>query len=234
MPVDLVLVEAGLEVGLPEAVALEQQQALGVEVDLVGGGGQVVGVAAVGVGRGDHLLAGLAEVGDRRTHVLKLAQAAALELVEVEEQGLDLVVLAGGADGVDHVAHQGLLPVGDRRVGEHFFPGIGRELLDQRALGAMTSAAFSGTRGASSARAAKRAMTRNRNSRLNTKRRDRSMARHTPRMKRITTFGFLPSIEVSRGRGGRTLPGWIGTPDPLPGSRCRVMILHFAPQSSLW
>ena len=98
------LEQAGI-IEVASARAGDEHRAQRIEPDLVGMGGELVGVVAIARGVGDDALVGapnaverLPDIGDRRL-------AAAGEQVEVEGDGLDVVVGRGGVERVDQLAH---------------------------------------------------------------------------------------------------------------------------------
>jgi len=133
--IDLELVGGGLEVRAEIAKPGDHHPAHGIEMNLIGITGQVVLILGVVVAHGDHRLAAAFEAFKGLAHFLKLAEAATIEIVELQQQGGDALVAAGRIDGVDQIPDGGFRIIGCalfHQLGE----GVGvAALLDQYATG---------------------------------------------------------------------------------------------------
>ena len=129
------LVERAAEVGAEVTVALDQDVAHRVEVDLVGLGGEVVLALRVGLRVGVDLLAALAEPADGLAEILQHRQARGVEALEVEHEGLDAVVVAREVDDVHEVAYAGFGVELAARPRQRAFERVAGQFLDQLSLG---------------------------------------------------------------------------------------------------
>ena len=105
-------------------------------VDVVGLRREVVLIAREAVADGDDGLAALLEAARARGYLLQLAQPRARQPVEIENDGLDALVVARGAQRVDDVAHERLLQRRALRSGDRALERVTGQLIDQRAAAA--------------------------------------------------------------------------------------------------
>ena len=103
MHVDTELVERVLEEHAVTLVAVEQHEAEGIDVDLVGLGSEIVLAAQEIAAVGDHLLALGAEIGDGRSQFLQLHLADTIDVVGFDQQRLYAAVIRGRADRVGQI-----------------------------------------------------------------------------------------------------------------------------------
>ncbi len=107
--VDEELVERRLVVRQEPAVTVDEDESHRVHVDVVGLRGEVVLIARETVADGDDGLAALLEADDLRGYLLELAQTRTRHSVEIENDGLDALVVARSTQRVDDVADERLL-----------------------------------------------------------------------------------------------------------------------------
>ena len=79
-----------------------------IEQDLIGVGGQQILMLDEEVAAGDHRFAAAAEVIQRPGDLTEFAQVARLQILQLQHDPLDLGIVAGLLDGIDHIADQGL------------------------------------------------------------------------------------------------------------------------------
>jgi hypothetical protein len=104
-----------------------------VHVDIVGLRSEVILIAREAVADRNDGFPALFEVADLGGDVLQLAQAAARKLIEVENDGLDAVVVTRSAQRVDDVAHERLAQRRSLSSRESAIERVTRELIDERA-----------------------------------------------------------------------------------------------------
>ena len=117
------------------AEAVDEHEALRIEIDLVGVRGEVVLrlIVAFAVRRCTFLpLVRNSRIAAR--DLLQLRDAAAGHAAEVEHQRFDALVRLRGLDGIDEIAHQRFGALLAVRLGDRALERIAGELLDERAL----------------------------------------------------------------------------------------------------
>ena len=114
--------------------AVDVEDSLGIEVDLVGTRSQIILGLVVQVAVGNHRLAALAERVDRAADFLQLGDARAVEAAEVEVQRTDALVVGRLLDRLDHVPQQGLGWLLAQELGDGALERVAAQLLDERPL----------------------------------------------------------------------------------------------------
>ncbi len=131
---ELVL-QAFAEVLAVTAQAFQHHRAHRVQVDLVGLRGQQVLRLAQAVAVGHDLLAGSAQVLQRRGHFAHRGETAGLQLVQAQRHALDLRIGLGRFQRADQIAQLDLLgALVAHGFGQRAADRIGAELLDQGAF----------------------------------------------------------------------------------------------------
>ena len=102
--------------------------------DVVCLGREVVLIARVTIAHRDDTFAALLEASELAGDLLQLAQTRARQPVEIEHDHFDALVVARGAEPVDDVAHERLLPGRTLRFGDRALERVAAQLIDQRAL----------------------------------------------------------------------------------------------------
>ena len=132
--VDRQLVDQALEERAVVTEAVDEHEALRIEIDLVGLRGDVVLRLVEAFAVREHLLAAGAEVADRSGDLLQLGDAAARHVTEIEHQRFDALVGLRGLDGIDEIAHQRFSALLAVQLRNRAIEWIAGKLLDERAL----------------------------------------------------------------------------------------------------
>ena len=134
MDIETEAVDAVLVVHLVPAESLQHNATHLVHQDLVGVRSQEVSILLVEVGRGDDLLPARFEINDRVSQVLELGHPPPTEGVQIQDQGLDTVIVLAGLDRVDDVLEEGFRRHGATRLVDRALDRLAGELLDELPL----------------------------------------------------------------------------------------------------